>query len=285
MKTNKILIFLAAILLVSCFEDPGTDIVWGDKAYLELDRAGQPNPTITTTVTRINDGETVPFNVQINLMGRPQNEDVSVTFEIGATSTAVAGVHYNKITPGNTVTIPAGENVANIEFEIIDEGINPGELWTLITTITDGDLPLSAYVSATFRIQVACPSDLGGTYSWSMTNIVGGPGYSTCPSPQTGNGTLTEGANGQYTTGDFTFGQFACGYGDTTPGGTLRLNDVCDNLFMTGADKYGDTYSITLVSVTATTLTYDWINTYGDGGRVALTRTDAKSWPLTLNTD
>jgi hypothetical protein len=282
MKTSKLFIVLAAILLVSCFDDPGTDIVWGDKAYIELDRAGQPSPTINTIVNRSTDGNAIPFNVQVNLMGRPQNEDVSVTFEIGATSTAVAGVHYNKLTPGTTVTIPAGENVANIEFEILDDNINPGEVWPLVVTITGGDLPLSSYLSATFRLQVTCPSDLGGTYSYSMTNIVGGVGYTTCASPQTGTGTLTEGANGVYSGTDFTFGQFACGYGDTPPAGTLRLNDICDKLSFTGVDKYGDSYSITVISVTASVLTFDWLNTYGDGGRVALTRTDAKSWPLTL---
>ena len=112
------------------------------------------------------------------------------------------------------------------------------------------------------------------------------PGYTTCSSPQTGTGTLTEQtANGVYSATDFTFGQFTCGYGDSPPAGTLGLNDLCDNLFMTGTDKYGDSYTITLVSVTATVLTFDWINTYGDGGRVAMTRTDAKTWPLGLNTN
>lgn len=287
MKTNRIFIILAAVILASCFEDSGTDIVWGDKAYLEIDRAGQPNPTINTTITRINDGVGVPFSVQVNLAGRPQNNDVNVTFEIDAASTAVAGVHYNKITSGNNFSIPAGDNVANIEFEILDEGINPGEVWSLIVKLTGGDLPVSSsYDSAAWTIQVACPSDLGGTYSYSMTNIVGGSGYTTCSSPQTGTGTLTEQtANGVYSATDFTFGQFTCGYGDSPPAGTLGLNDLCDNLFMTGTDKYGDSYTITLVSVTATVLTFDWINTYGDGGRVAMTRTDAKTWPLGLNTN
>jgi hypothetical protein len=286
MKTliGKITILFVAIFMASCFDDPGTEIVWGDKAYLELDRAGQAGsaPSVPLTVTRVNDGNAVPLNVKVNLMGRPQSEDVSVTFEIDATSTAVAGVHYNKLTAGNTITIPAGENVANIEFEILDENINPGELWKLKINVTGGDLPLSNYVSATWNIQVACPSDLGGTYSYSMTNILYGAGASVCSSPQTGNGTLTEGANGEYTSTDFTFGQFACAYGDTPPAGTLKLKDLCDKLSFTGQDKYGDTYTINVISVTATVLTFDWVNTYGDGGRVALTRTDAKTWPLTL---
>jgi hypothetical protein len=224
------------------------------------------------------------LNVQVNIMGRPQSTATNITFEIGTTSTAVAGVHYNKLTAGNSITIPAGSNTANIQFEILDDGIEPNEVWDLVVTINGGDLPLSQYVSATFKLQVSCASDLGGTYSYSMTNIIGGAGSAPCAT-QTGTGSLTEGSNGVYSSSDFTFGQFACAYGDSPPGGTLRLNDLCDNLSFSGLDKYGDSYTIDIISVTASVLTFDWINTYGDGGTVALTRTDAKSWPLTLTSN
>lgn len=287
MKTAKIfVILLSAFVLTACFDDPGTDIVWGDDAYLELDRAGQPNTVVPTIVTRVNDGESVPFNVQVNLMGRPQKEDVEVEFTI--TGTAIAGVQYNKITPGNTITIPAGENVANIEFEILDDNMNPGPAVGLIVTITGGDLPLSNYVAATFNLQVSCPSDLSGTYSFSTTMIVAGAGGAVCPATVTGTGTLTEEAgaagNGRYSGSDFSFGMFACAWGVPNTAGSLRLVDICSSFTMAGIDRYGDSYSIDLVSVTATTLTIDWINTYGDRGRSALTRTDAKTWPLDFTT-
>lgn len=287
MKTTKILfVLLSAFILTACFDDPGTEIVWGKDAYLELDRAGQPNPTINQVVTRVNDGEGVAFNVQVNIMGRPQKEDVTVDFTV--TGTAIDGVHYDRITTANSITIPAGSNTANIEFEILDDNLDPTDpVSTIIVTITGGDLPLSNYLAATFRLVVACPSDLGGTYSYSLTNVTrAGVAYPTC-NGITGNGTLTEQTtNGVYAISDGSFGQFACAYPpDTNTGGTLRLNDLCENLFWTGTDKYGDSYSIDIVSVTATVLTFDWVNTYGDGGRVALTRTDAKTWPLGLNTD
>lgn len=289
MKTAKIfIVLLSAFALTACFDDPGTDIVWGNKAYLELDRAGQPNTVITQTVTRVNDGQGIPFNVQINLMGRPQKDDVSVTFTI--TGTAADGIHYDKITSGNTITIPAGSNTANIEFEILDDNLDPLDpVTTLIVTVTGGDLPLSNYVSATWRLQVACPSDLGGTYSYSTTMIVGGPGAAPCAATVTGTGTLTEDAgtagNGRYSATDFSFGMFSCAWGVSSTLGSLRLVDLCEGLSMAGTDRYGDSYTIDVVSVTASTLTIDWINTYGDRGRSALTRTDAKTWPLGLNTD
>ncbi len=283
---NKLFIILTAVTLAACFEDPGTDIVWGDEAYLEIDRAGQPNPNINSIFTKLSDGTTYPLNVQVNLMGRPRTSATTVQFEIASTSTAVEGVHYNKLTAGNSITIPAGSNTATIQFEIIADAINPSEVWPLTVTITGGDVPLSKYVSATFRLQVACPSDLGGTYSYSTTNIVAGAGgnAAACGGTVTGTGTLTESAttNGVYTISDASFGQFACAWGDTPPGGTLRLNDLCNVLSFTGADKYGDNYTISVVSVTATTLVFDWTNTYNDGGRTTLTRTDAKTWPLQL---
>lgn len=283
---NKLFIILTAVVLAACFEDPGTDIVWGDEAYVEIDRAGQPNPTINSIFTRLSDGTTYPLNVQINLMGRPRATATTVQFEIASTSTAVEGVHYNKLTSGNTITIPAGANTANIQFEVIADAIEPLEVWPLTINITGGDLPLSKYVSATFRLQVACPSDLGGTYNYSTTSIVAGAGgnAAACGGTVTGTGTLTESTttNGVYTVSDASFGQFGCAWSDTPPGGTLRLNDLCNVLSFTGADKYGDNYSISVVSVTATTLVFDWTNTYGDGGRTTLTRTDSKTWPLQL---
>jgi hypothetical protein len=151
----KIAIVIFSISLSACFDDPGTDIVWGDQAYIELDRAGQPNPTVNRTFN-IADGDVQRYNVQVNIMGRPQPDDVSVTFEIEAGSTAVEGVHYNKITSGNTVVIPAGSNIANIEFDVLVSNIptgTPAPMFSVIVNVTGGDLPLSKYVRATFNLR------------------------------------------------------------------------------------------------------------------------------------
>lgn len=165
MKSNifKLFAFVSMLSLSSCFEDPGTEIVWGDKALLELDRAGQPNPTVVRTFA-LADGAAQTLNVQVNLMGKPQANDVTVNFTIapGTTSAtaAVEGTHYNKVTSGTSIVIPAGENIANIEFQVL-----PGNMavysssnaaattYSFIVTITGGDLPLSKYVTATFNLR------------------------------------------------------------------------------------------------------------------------------------
>jgi len=131
---------------------------------------------------------------------------------------------------------------------------------------------------------VTCASNLSGTYSYSTTNVVTGD-FGAVPNTYTGTGTLVEPSEGTYDLLDFSFGVFGGPpYAYPPAKGSLKLRDACGFLSFAGADQYGDTYTLTFVSVTATVLTFDWVNTYGDGGRTSLTRTDAKTWPVNLTT-
>jgi hypothetical protein len=127
---------------------------------------------------------------------------------------------------------------------------------------------------------VVCQSDQSGTYSYVTTDMTraGAPFAGTL----NGTGTLTEGSEGSYTMTDFSFGLFAAGYGDSPAVGSLRYSDACNLVTFKGSDQYGDTYTLTVLSVTPTVFTIKWVNTYGDGGTTALTRTDAKTWPALL---
>jgi hypothetical protein len=51
---------------------------------------------------------------------------------------------------------------------------------------------------------------------------------------------------------------------------------------MSGADKYGDSYSMTFKSRTDAVLTFSWVNTYGEFGTVAVKSNAGKPWPTTL---
>jgi hypothetical protein len=137
-----------------------------------------------------------------------------------------------------------------------------------------------------YRVNVVCPSSLGGTFAYSTTNITAGAGgnAAACGPTKTGNVTLTAVANtvGVYTVSDASFGVFDCAYGDTPPGGTVRLNDSCGRLFFTGADKYGDTYSLTFISNNGSQLVFSWVNSYGDSGVTTLTAPSGFTWPNTL---
>lgn len=137
-----------------------------------------------------------------------------------------------------------------------------------------------------YNVSVVCPSNLGGTFAFRTINITAGAGgnAAACGGAATGNVTLTPVANtvGVYSLSDASFGVFACAWGDTPPGGTVRFNDSCGRLTMSGADKYGDTYSMTFVSNDGTNLVFNWANSYGDGGLTTLTAPTGFTWPATL---
>lgn len=127
---------------------------------------------------------------------------------------------------------------------------------------------------------IACPSDLGGSYSYSTTVTAAGPGGSAanCVNPVTGTGSLTSLGGGRYAVSDATFGQYDCAWGDTPAAGVV-LVDVCNTITLAGADQYGLVYTFTIVANDGENLTIDWFNDYGDIGTSVLTRTDGKLWP------
>ena len=123
---------------------------------------------------------------------------------------------------------------------------------------------------------VVCCSDLAGTYAFdALQTFCGKPPYS-------GSITLTAVAAspGSYTVSDGSFGAWANCYPDTWGSGNVRINDNCGNLTMSGKDKYGDSYSMTVKSVTPALLTFEWRNTYGEYGIVALKSNAGKPWPI-----
>ncbi|MGC3948741.1 MAG: hypothetical protein QM762_30280 [Chryseolinea sp.] len=131
---------------------------------------------------------------------------------------------------------------------------------------------------------VACASDLGGTYTYSTAVQTLGDGGNTaaCTGPQTGEGELEDQGGGVYSVSDVTFGVFACAYGDD-PATGATLDDVCGDIAFGGTDQYGDTYTLTVISNDGQSLVIEWSNTYGDKARTTLTRNDGKTWPAELH--
>jgi len=128
-----------------------------------------------------------------------------------------------------------------------------------------------------YPVAVVCPSDLAGTYAFDhLQNFCN----------KTFSGSITfaaiSGAPGAYAVSDGSFGSWAACYPDTWGNGAVRINDACGKLTMSGADKYGDSYSMTFKSVTPAVLTFEWKNTYGEFGTVAVKSNAGKPWPATL---
>lgn len=101
-----------------------------------------------------------------------------------------------------------------------------------------------------YNVSVICPSDLGGTYNFTQTNMQSI--YGSCPGTISGTTTFTPIAStpGAYRITDGTFGFWNC-YGDSWGSGNVRINDACGKLTMSGSDKYSASYSMTVVSVNA----------------------------------
>lgn len=127
---------------------------------------------------------------------------------------------------------------------------------------------------------VVCLSDLATDYTFVTTNITAD--VDVIPASVSGSGSWTEVANAKYELTDYSFGVFPDAYGDDPAVGSLGLLDACDDITVTGADQYGDTYTYSFSDFAGPTMTITWINTYGDGGTTVITRTDGTDWPTTL---
>ncbi|MEQ9439667.1 MAG: hypothetical protein RIG62_11495 [Cyclobacteriaceae bacterium] len=127
---------------------------------------------------------------------------------------------------------------------------------------------------------VVCVSDLAGDYTFVTTNMKeAGAGVAGTVS---GEGSWTEIANAKYELTDYSFGLFGFVYEDDPAVGSLGITDACDDITVTGADQYGDTYTYSFSGFDGPTMTITWVNTYGDGGTTVITRTDGADWPTTL---
>ncbi|MDO8965484.1 MAG: hypothetical protein Q8M62_16950 [Algoriphagus sp.] len=128
-----------------------------------------------------------------------------------------------------------------------------------------------------YPVSVICPSDLAGTYAFDALETF-------CSKKFSGSTTLTAVAAtpGSYTVLDGTFGAWQACYPDTWGSGNVRINDACGRLTMTGTDKYGDSYSMKVLSATPSVLTIEWVNTYGEFGTVAIKSNAGKPWPAGL---
>ncbi|HAH35785.1 MAG TPA: hypothetical protein DCL81_04385 [Algoriphagus sp.] len=132
-----------------------------------------------------------------------------------------------------------------------------------------------------YNVSVICPSDLGGTYNFTQTNMQSI--YGSCPGTISGTTTFTPIAStpGAYRITDGTFGFWNC-YGDSWGSGNVRINDACGKLTMSGSDKYSASYSMTVVSVNAQDLVIQWLNSDGETGLVTIKSNSGKPWPAGL---
>jgi hypothetical protein len=171
--------------------------------------------------------------------------------------------------------------------------INGGDVFEFRLKMTDksgrvfndvnasADIKGGAFFASPFlyNVSVVCPTDLGGTYEFTSSEMQSP--FGSCPGSITGTVTFTAVAGTtSYGVSDATFGFWDC-YGDTF-GGNVRLNDACGSLSFSGSDKYGDTYTFNFISVSPAELVFTWVNTSAETGKVVLKSNAGKPWPLGL---
>ncbi|WP_075351869.1 hypothetical protein [Algoriphagus marinus] len=149
-------------------------------------------------------------------------------------------------------------------------------------TNLSGDVAGGVFYASPFLYNVAviCPSDLAGTYDFTVTEQESI--YGTCPGNTfTGKTTWTKvGTSTRYLISDGTFGLYGCQ--DDTYSGNVSISDACGLLSMSGADQYSSPYSMTFISSTPEVLTFRFLNGYGDTGIVKVKSNAGKPWPAGL---
>lgn len=147
----KLFMFVGLLAIVAaCFDDPGTSVLLDNVAVLEINEATTATGLdVSKSYSRVTDGKRIKDSIRVNLVGPQRGTPINVTFTIDPASTAVAGTHYALITNG-TVTIPANASFGFIYFEVIDDNINPGEIWKLKFNLTGNDA--NATISAKYGV-------------------------------------------------------------------------------------------------------------------------------------
>lgn len=248
--------------------------------------------TITVEAVDENDGSSVE-EVDIFVKRRRGNTLTTEQFVKTIDKSAFALTPDSKYKRATfSVTIPEALTAMSLTTADIDGGdffefrlaLTDNEGLVFSNNNVSGDVAGGAFYRSPFfyRVPVVCPSDLGGTYDYSSTNM--SSPFGSCPGTITGQVTLTPVSAGStsYIVSDATFGFWDC-YGDVFTGTGVRLNDACGNLSFSGTDKYGDSYTFNFISNDGTELVFRWVNSSNEEGTVTLFANPGKPWPSTLN--
>ncbi|MCH7398579.1 hypothetical protein MM236_11285 [Belliella sp. DSM 107340] len=236
-------------------------------------------------------------SVEIRVRHRRLIPDVGLEYlpEIGDEDRLVLTLSENDFSPNSesrftraTFSIPAADAITAVGLS--EEDIEQGDVFEFRLVLTDNkgrvfsnhnrssDVAGGNFYASPFfyNVTVVCPSNLDGTFNFTTTNISAGTGGNAgaCGGTVSGKVVLEQTSAAQYSLSDASFGVFGCAWNDDPPAGSLRLTDACGLLQFTGTDKYGDPYTITIVSNDGASLTFNWVNAYGDGGTTTLTADD-----------
>jgi len=222
--------------LTSCFDD---------ETGLELNDQGNNVAGFTNArenVANIADGSEYDFTLKMKLEGptvMDLTNDVTVTFEATAGSTAIEGVHYRIDNPTTTL-LKANDFLGYANVVMLTDGIvaplaGPSPILILKATATTGDNKVVASGKpVTVTLNYACDSNLDGNYTETFEYYRGGAFVST----GTRTTTFTKTGVGEYRTSNV--GHWTPAQLGGTPGFTFY--DVCGDISIPGQNLV-DLYS------------------------------------------
>lgn len=163
---KKLLLLILTVAFFSCeeFDDGiynGPDQVgWGRAAF------GSVNRYIEDVEVGDNDLD----SLEIQLIGRQSSEPITINFELNDDrNEAIEGVHFNWVTTGGTVTIPANSSSAYVKFEAISDNFSIEESIDLVLDITSADVDVSSSLATVSHVMsITCSSSLAGDYTAVM---------------------------------------------------------------------------------------------------------------------
>lgn len=118
MKKKLIILALLPLMFLGC--DDLFDVGDTDKVY-----DGPPLLGFFPLQQEVNQDDGT-ITIEVQLIAEQRTSDLSVNYTVNGSSTAVAGTHYNIVTP-SPVTIAAGTSTVDIEIELIDGGLAAGD--------------------------------------------------------------------------------------------------------------------------------------------------------------
>jgi hypothetical protein len=173
---------------------------------------------------------------------------------------------------------------ANDKYELRFAAVkNDGKIFTKGSNGADLTSSPGFYQSPfLYTYNLACISNIGGTYAYVTTNC-SAPTGETAIGPLTGSVTFSSTATaGLYNISDAAFGGWLGLYGPGNIATGVKLQDVCNKISYNGVDQFGEVFTFSNLVITGNKMKFHWENDYGEKGDTELTNPNG-NWPaLTL---
>lgn len=297
----KIFVLLAfTIVMLSCENDGGdSKLETSHGAVVDVKKTATTDTFINLIALEGGDDINLGFTIDVAL-GEVTSLDV-VAFYIKADG----DVTKAKLATG-IKTLPYTLNIKKAELFNAFENLNSssdfkiGDQLIISTDITlkngtiiklindDGSNNFSTGIatSSVYKVaqsyNVSCPSDLGGIYEATTTNVTA-PTGETASGPLVGDITFTDLGGGQYSISDASFGGWGGLYGPGNIAEGVQLKDICGKISYFGKDQFDEIFTFSNLVVNGDKISFHWENDYGEKGDTVLRRKDGTNWPeLTL---